>query len=146
MGNKTATTKTVDFIPEYGISGDFKKVTEYDFLKYNALIQPVIALLNMEKGSNTVIPDMGCKDTLLKFPFCEEDNIEQLVNELNSNLNKWSDVECTAKVDVSKSNWTTGDITLSIDIYSIPAPLKLSVNKNSASAQQIKIVPPSIFS
>lgn len=146
MSNKTATTKVVDFIPEFGISGDFKKITEYDFLKYNSLIIPIVTLLNMEKGSNTIIPDMGCKDILLQFPFCEEDNIEQLVNSLNTELNRWSEVNCSAYIDNKKTDWSTGDVTLAIDIFGIPAPLTVTVNKDKASAQQIKIVPPSIFS
>ena len=29
MANKT-TTKIIDFVPEFGLNGDFKKVSEYD--------------------------------------------------------------------------------------------------------------------
>jgi hypothetical protein len=140
----TPKTKTVDFIPEYGISGDYKKIVEYGFLEYNSLIMPVIALLFMDEGSNTLVPDMGIRDVLVQFPYSEEAEIEALVSKVNFGL-RYAPVPCTASIDTALTDWITGDVTLRIDITGIPAPLKVSVNKDTAAARTFKVIPPNSF-
>lgn len=137
--------KTVDFIPEYGLSGDYKKVSEYNFLEYNSLLMPVVAILFMEKGSNSLIPEMGARDIIAAFPFSTRDEADGLVEDINQQLTNWAAVGCSAYIDDSKSNWSDGDVTLKVDVTGIPAPLTISVNKSGASAKQFKIIPPSVF-
>lgn len=138
-------TKTVDFIPEYGINGDYKRIVEYGFLEYNSLIMPVIALLYMDEGSNSLIPDMGLRDTVIQFPFSDPTEADALVSKMNNEFNKWLDVQVTASIDDSSSDWNSGEITLRVDIMGIPAPLKVSVNRDNSSAKTFKIIPPSSF-
>ena len=139
-------TKTVDFIPEFGINGDFKKIVEYGFLEYNSLIMPVIALLYMDKGSNSLIPEMGLRDIIAQFPYSDDSEADALLNEVNAELARWTTVNCEASFDTSASNWDTGEITISIDITGIPAPLKVTVDKDSSKdGKTFKIVPPSVY-
>lgn len=141
----TSAIKTVDFIPEYGLSGDYKKVSEYSFLEYNSLLMPVIALLFMDKGSNSLIPEMGARDLIVQFPFSTRDEAESLVSEISQHLSTWASVTCTVHIDDTKSNWSEGEITLKVDVSGIPAPLTISVDKRGAQSKQFKIVPPSTF-
>ena len=141
----TSAVKTVDFIPEYGLSGDYKKVSEYNFLEYNSLLMPVVAILFMDKGSNSLIPEMGARDIIASFPFSTRDEADGLVEDINSQLTSWATVGCTAYIDDSKSNWAEGDVTLKVDVTGIPAPITIEVNKNGAKSKQFKIVPPSTF-
>jgi hypothetical protein len=144
MSTETKKTKVVDFVPEYGIGGDFKKIVEYGFLEYNSLILPVISLLFMDKGSNSLVPDMGLRDTIIKFPYSEENELDTILSELNAGF-KYAPVPVTASIDNSLTDWVTGEITLNIDITGIPAPMKVSVNKENSDARTFKIIPPSSF-
>lgn len=144
MSTETKKTKVVDFVPEYGIGGDFKKIVEYGFLEYNSLILPVISLLFMDKGSNSLVPDMGLRDTIIKFPYSEENELDTILSELNAGF-KYAPVPVTASIDNSLTDWVTGEITLNIDITGIPAPMKVSVNKENSDARTFKIIPPSAF-
>jgi len=138
-------TKTVDFIPEFGINGDFKRIVEYGFMEYNSLIVPVINLLYMDEGSNPLIPTMGLRDTIVKFPFSDPTEADSLISKINQEFNKWCTVSTTASIDESATNWDDGEFTLKIDITGIPAPIKVSVDKDSSKARTFKIVPPSSF-
>lgn len=136
-------TKTVDFIPEFGIKGDFKKVTEYGFLQYNTLILPVMALLFMDRGTNFFIPNMGLMDTLLEFPFSTKDEADALVDSINGQLETYCG-NTTARLS-DASDWDTGEVTLIVQISGIPNPIKVTVDRNSASKHQFKVVSPSTF-
>lgn len=138
-------TKTVDFIPEYGINGDYKRIVEYGFLEYNSLIMPVIALLYMDEGSNSLIPDMGLRDTVIQFPFSDQTEADALISKMNNEFSRWLDVQVTASIEDASSDWNSGEITLRVDIMGIPAPLKVSVNRDNSSAKTFKIIPPSSF-
>lgn len=142
---ETSAIKTVDFIPEYGLSGDYKRVSEYNFLEYNSLLLPVIAILFMDKGSNSLIPEMGARDIIASFPFSTRDEADGLVEDINLQLTNWATVSSSAYIDDSKSNWAEGDVTLKIDVTGIPAPITIEVDKNGAKSKQFKIVPPAIF-
>ena len=143
--NETTKTKIVDFVPEFGIDGDFKKIVEYGFLEYNSLIMPVINLLYMDEGSNSLIPTMGLRDTIVQFPFSDPTEADSLIAKMNQEFNKWCTVSTTALIDEGASNWSSGEIVIKIDITGIPAPIKVSVDKDSSKARTFKIVPPNSF-
>lgn len=143
--DNNAKTKTVDFIPEYGIDGDYKKTVEYGFLEYNSLITPVVNLMLMDEGSNSLIPDMGLRNTIVQFPFSDQAEADALISKMNNEFSKWCNIPVTATIDESSSNWDSGDITIKVDVNGIPAPIKLIVDKDSSNAKTFKIVPPSVY-
>lgn len=138
----TTKTKTVDFAPEYGLDGDFKKISEYDFFRFNSRLQPVLTLIYMEKGTNQLIPDMGLYEMFMKIPFTERPNFQDLINEIKRQLSTYSTENCTVSLG-SRTDWTIGDIYLNIDIEGVPAPLQVKVNKEAGGT--IKVAHPSLF-
>src|SRR5574344_252954 len=124
------TTKTVDFAPEYGLDGDFKKITEYDFFRFNSRLQPVLTLIYMEKGTNQLIPDMGLYDLFMKIPFCERPNFQALLNEITNQLGQYTTENCSVTLG-PRTDWDYGEIYLNIEITGVPAPLQVKVNKEA---------------
>ena len=106
---------------------------------------PVIALLYMDEGSNSLIPDMGLRDTVIQFPFSDQTEADALISKMNNEFSRWLDVQVTASIEDASSDWNSGEITLRVDIMGVPAPLKVSVNRDNSSAKTFKIIPPSSF-
>ena len=106
---------------------------------------PVINLLYMDEGSNSLIPTMGLRDTIVQFPFSDPTEADSLIAKMNQEFNKWCTVSTTALIDEGASNWSSGEIVIKIDITGIPAPIKVSVDKDSSKARTFKIVPPNSF-
>lgn len=134
--------KLADFIPEYGMTGDFKKISEYEFLQYNSIILPVVSILSMEKGTNQLLPDMGLRDELLKLPFSEISEINVVLANVTKQLSKYFSTPITCELG-SDSNLKEGDITIEFHVSGIPQPLKVMVNKDSNLDKNFRIVKPS---
>lgn len=140
------TTKTVDFAPEYGISGDYRKITEYDFAAINARLVPVITILLMEQGSNQLFPGMGARNILMQMPFSERGDVESIVSEVQNQLDRYSACACVVRIDDSKSDWISGEVYLGIEVDGVPGTLTLGANRDSVKEMQpFKISHPSIF-
>ena len=145
MANDTK-TKIVDIVPEFGLNGDYKKITEYEFIALNAKILPVITLCLMEQGSNQLMPDMGLRTILTTIPFTERAEIESVIKKINGQFETYINIPVKAYVDESKSNWAEGDICISIDITGVPGTLTLGINKdNIDDMQPFNIKHPAIF-
>jgi len=146
MAKKIEKTKTVDFIPEYGISGDFKKVTEYNFMNYNARLIPILVICLMDKGCNQLIPDMGLKDTILGLPFSDKHEAENIIREMQNQFSQYALINVNVYINDEKSDWEKGDITLSLDVDGVPGTVSLGVSKQSSNLYQpFNIQHPSIF-
>ena len=145
MSNKK-TTKIRDYVPEFGLNGDFKKVSEYDFIAYNSKILPVLILCFMEKGTDQLNPEMGSKDLFMQLPFTEKDNVNSLITKINDSICKFTNNSVRVYVNDEKTNWLTGEITVNIDITGVPGEISLGVNKNSVNSKQpFNIKQPSVF-
>ena len=79
MNNVNKKLKKADFVPVYNENSDFKKVSEYDLVKINSIIVPVMNIICMEKGSNQLFPNMGVKNILMSIPFKERDEIDAVL-------------------------------------------------------------------
>ena len=142
----STTIKTVDIVPEFGIDGDFKKISEYDFAAFNAKVLPVITLLLMEEGTNQLFPRMGLRTTLVKIPYSTRQEVTAILNEVQQQLDKYSGVSTSVSIDEDKSDWIEGSITIGIDISGVPGTLSIGVNKESSNEMQpFNISHPSIF-
>lgn len=98
MASYVGQIKLADYIPEYGMTGDFKKISEYEFLQYNSIILPVISILSMEKGTNQLIPDMGLRDELLKLPFSEITEISSVLSSISKQMTKYFSTPITCEL------------------------------------------------
>lgn len=145
MATKT-TTKIIDFVPEFGLNGDFKKVSEYDFMAYNAKVLPILILCFMEKGTNQLNPEMGVKDYFMQLPFTEKEQVDNLLYNINQDISNFTDSTVRIYINEEKTNWITGDVTVNIDIEGVPGEVSLSINKDSINSKQPFIIKqPSVF-
>jgi hypothetical protein len=128
----STTLKTVDFIPEYNILGDIKKVSEYDFAMQNTKVVSVMILLYMDVGSNVLIPDMGLRDVLTSLPFRELAEIYPVLESINSHILLYTGFSTKVYIDESDpfTNIETGEYMIRIDIEGVVAPLSIQINKS----------------
>lgn len=140
-------TKIVDIVPEFGLNGDYKKITEYDFVALNAKIFPVITLCLMEQGSNQLMPDMGLRNILCSIPFSERSEVESIVSgEISNQIKTYINTDVTVYIDENKSNWPEGEVYLAMDIAGVPGTLTIGVNKDKVNDMQpFNIKHPAIF-
>lgn len=139
-------TKIIDIVPEFGLDGDYKKITEYDFIALNAKIMPVISLCLMEQGSNQLMPDMGLRTVLTSVPFTERGEIDAIIDQINDQFKTYINVSAKAKIDETKTNWFDGDVYFAIDIDGVPGTLTLGVNKDNVDDMQpFNIKHPALF-
>ncbi len=139
-------TKVVDIVPEFGLNGDYKKITEYDFIALNAKILPVITLCLMEQGSNQLMPDMGLRNVLTSVPFTERDEINSIIGAINKQFETYINIPVKAQIDENKTNWVEGEVYFAIDISGVPGTLSLGINKDNVDEMQpFNIKHPAIF-
>jgi hypothetical protein len=126
------TVKTVDFIPEYSILGDIKKVSEYDFAMQNAKVVPVMALLYMDKGSNVLYPDMGLRDVLKSLPYREIGEIFSVLESIGSHIYLYTGLSVRVYIDEedSATNIDKGEYMIRIDIDGVAAPVRVQLDKS----------------
>jgi hypothetical protein len=126
------TVRTVDFIPEYSILGDIKKISEYDFAAQNARVFPVMALLYMDKGSNALYPEMGLRNVIKSLPYREMGEIYPALESINSHIYLYTGVSTRAYIDENDplTNLDKGEIMIRIDIEGVPAPLSVKVDRS----------------
>lgn len=137
-------SKIVDFAPEYSITGDFKKISEYDFLLLNSIILPVVAVCCMEKGSNQLYPEMGAKDYFMSLPYSERNEVSDILTDISAQISRYTNATCEVSVDESNTDWPTGNLVISLDISGVPNPIKMQVGKSS-TIKPFKTVGPDVF-
>ena len=81
--------KSVDFLPRRDIRGDLRKVSEYSIAVYNSLVNAVINMLTMEKGSNQLYPDMGCKEDLIAITYIPPDMAYDVLEGIKNTLTRY---------------------------------------------------------
>ena len=141
----TSALKVVDFTPEYALSGDFKKVSEYDFLLFNTKIAPVMAIIFMDKGSNQLVPDMGARDMLLEIPFTEQNEVYSIVQNVQDHVIEYTGISTRIYVDESNTDWSSGDVYICVEISGIPNPISVEVQRSGTDVSTFKVVNPSVF-
>jgi hypothetical protein len=126
------TVKTVDFIPEYNILGDIKKISEYDFSTQNAKIVPVLLLLYMDKGSNVLYPEMGLRTVIRSLPFREMGEIFSILESINSHIFLYTGLPTKVYIDDEDpfTNVDKGEYMIRIDIEGVVAPLKVQLDRS----------------
>jgi hypothetical protein len=126
------TVKTVDFIPQYDILGDIKKISEYDFAIENSRIIAVLTILFMEQGSNVLIPGMGLRETILSLPYKEMGDVYNTIDQINSHLVRYTGYSVRAYIDENNpaNDFTKGNLVLRIDVEGVLIPLDIGVDKS----------------
>ena len=104
MNNVNKKLKKADFIPVYNENSDFKKVSEYDLVKVNSIIVPVMNIICMEKGSNQLFPNMGVKNILMSIPFKERDEIDEVLYAVSSGITEYISSSVSVTLDQEKTN------------------------------------------
>jgi hypothetical protein len=124
--------KTVDFIPEYDILGDIKKVSEYNFAIENSIIIPIITILCMERGSNVLIPDMGLREVIISLPYKEMGEVYNTIEYINSHIFNYTGHTTRTYIDEADpaNDFKTGYLILRIDVEGVLSPLTLGVDKS----------------
>jgi hypothetical protein len=127
------TIRTVDFIPQYDILGDIKKVSEYDFSIYNAKIIPIITILCMERGSNVLVPDMGLREVLRSLPYREFGEMYPIIEGISNHLYFYTGYTVKAYIDEADplTDYQKGEFVIRIDVEGIPEPISVNVNKSN---------------
>ncbi len=136
-------TRTVDFIPEFGLDNDFKKITEYDFLQQNSIIVPLLTLINMDKGTNQLLPNMGLRDLLVSIPFSETSEVNSIISQINKQLQTY--IHHTCSCDITSVKNTTDEALITFNISGLPSPLQIVVDKNSSTSRGFRVVNSSVF-
>jgi hypothetical protein len=140
---ESTTIKTVDFIPQYDILGDIKKVSELDFSIQNAKIVPIVTILCMERGSNVLVPDMGLKEIIRSLPYNDIKDVYSILESINAHLTHYTGFQNRVYIDETdpKTDYKKGELVIRIDIEGVVDPLKVNVNK----ANTIFVRHPSLF-
>jgi hypothetical protein len=128
----STTVRTVDFIPEYNILGDIKKISEYDFATQNAKVVPVLILLYMDRGSNVLYPEMGLRDIILSLPYREVGEIFPVLESMNSHIFLYTGLSTKVYIDDDDpfTNIDKGEYMIRIDIEGVAAPLTVKIDRS----------------
>jgi hypothetical protein len=137
------TIRTVDFIPQYDILGDIKKVSELDISIQNARIIPIIIILCMERGSNVLFPEMGLRETLRSLPYSEMNEVYPVLESINAHLVHYTGNQTRVYIDENDplTDYQKGEFVIRIDVEGIIEPITVNVNK----ANTIIVKHPSLF-
>jgi hypothetical protein len=135
--------RVVDFIPQYDILGDIKKVSESDYSIQNIKVVAIAIILCTEAGSNVLLPDMGLRQVLKSILYQDATDIYQILDSMNSHIYRYSGYQTRVYIDEKDidTNVSKGEIAIRIDIEGVMEPLKVSMN----SANTIFIKHPSVF-
>ena len=133
MSTKVSDTiKTVDFVPEYSITGDIRKVSEYDFASYNSKLFPIFTILTMSKGTNQLYPGMGLRETMMTLSYCEEDELEGKFSVIATHLKTYTGLDVVVALDEENSDIANqGIAVIQIQVSGVPAPLVVTSNGKS---------------
>jgi hypothetical protein len=126
------TVKTVDFIPNYDILGDIRKISEYDFAIENSKIIPILTILCMEKGANVLFPDMGLRELIISLPYREIDEAYTVIEQIAGHILYYTGFTIRASIDEDDPNndFIKGNLILRIDVEGLLAPLRIQVDKS----------------
>jgi hypothetical protein len=123
----------VDFIPQYNMVGDIKKVSEYNFALQNSRILPILVLICMERGSNVLYPDMGIHEVFKSLPFKEMSEVYATLETINGHIFQYTGITTRVYIDEAdpQTDFIKGILVLRIDIEGVVAPLTISVDKRN---------------
>lgn len=139
---RNVTIKTVDFLPEFSVTGDLKKVTEYDILEKQSKIIPIYNNIVMEKGSCQLFPNIGLREEILALSFMEESEVLPQLSYIESILKQTTSVSLSIVVDDNNTNYTTGDLSFQIIVEGLADPLMVTTRRSGL----LRVVHPSLFS
>ena len=128
MNNVNKKLKKADFICVYNENSDFKKVSEYDLVKVNSIIVPVMNIICMEKGSNQLFPNMGVKNILMSIPFKERDEIDEVLYAVSSGITEYISSSVSVTLDQEKTNFVTGEVAINVEMEGVPISLSIQTN------------------
>jgi len=136
----TATIKKVDFVPKLTVVGDVKKVSEYNIAEYSSIINSILTILMMEKGSNQLFPEMGCKEDLMDLYYTETINIQTTLDKIQTNIKTYTnqDVYVDSKIDPKNPDL----VHITISVMGLPGKTILEYDK---STKYIRIQDPKTF-
>lgn len=145
LKDRNETTKTVDFLPVYSITGDIRKVSENDFANYNTKIFPIVSILQIEKGSNQLYPDMGALELVQSIKYSEISEAQRIVQDIVAHINYYTGLNVTGELIIPESNESVENKTVEmrLNIPGIPAPIDVQYDKKDNGI--IKIRHPSMF-
>jgi hypothetical protein len=138
-----SSVRVVDFIPQYDILGDIKKVSESDYTIQNIKVVAIAIILCTEAGSNVLLPEMGLRQVLKSLLYQDATDIYQILDSMNSHLYKYSGYQTRAYIneDDPDTNISQGEVAVRIDIEGVMEPLEVNINK----ANTIIVKHPSVF-
>ena len=100
----------------------------------------------MEKGTNQLNPEMGVKDYFMQLPFTEKSDVNSLLTKINDNITNFTNSTVKLYVNENKTNWSTGEVTINLDIEGVPGEVSIGVNKDSVNSKQpFTVKQPSVF-
>jgi len=121
--------KKVDFVPKLTVMGDIKKISEYNIAEYSSIINSVITVITMEKGSNQLFPDMGCKEQLMRLYYTEITDIQSTLDVIQANVKQFTNQEIYIDSEVDSKD--TDLVHISITIMGLPGKTILEYNKST---------------
>ena len=134
--------KTVDILPEYGLDGDFKQISEYDILKRNLKINNVINLINMETGSCQILPQMGARNLFMELTYSTQEEVLDTLKSIKKQIETYAKVSADVVVNESETDWDAGTLVVSIIIDNLESPITVNVNRRSGF---MNVVSPNVF-
>ena len=138
--------KTVDFLPVFTITGDIRKVSEEDAQIYNTKIFPVVSLLQIERGTNQLFPDMGCLELIQSIKYSDINEANIIVSEIVHHINIYTNFNVTGELKIPEGDTSVENkiVEFQLNIPGLPAPLLVRYD-NSEKGGIIKIKHPSLF-
>jgi hypothetical protein len=140
---KLSSVRVVDFVPQYDIFGDIKKVSESNYSIQNLKVVAIVILLYTESGSNVLMPEMGLREVLLSIPYQDINETYRTMDIINSHIRAYTGYQTRAYIDENdpNTNIARGEISIRIDIEGIIEPLEVNVDKSHT----IFVKHPSLF-
>ena len=115
----------VDFIPKISSTGDFKKITDYSILTANNKVSTLMNFLEMIRGRNSVFPEFGGYQELLKIPYSED------ADAVSARISNAISTQLTFQVKVDYELNSDGDmISLTLTVEGLPQNIKMDVERN----------------
>lgn len=128
----------VDIIPDIH-NNDVKKVKDYNLVKFNQVILGILNQLQMERGTMTDFPGVGCLNDLLSLFFAED--IGHIQYNIRENLQYYQGYNIN--LEFFREDVNSKEINISISIDDVPNfRFSADLIKNK---QSVKIVNPEIL-
>ena len=132
--------KTVDFIPQVDLSGDFTKYSDRSIARMNSRVASLMNILQMEQGTHPEYPDMGAKNILLELYNSERVRGTAAIHEIESMSKKFLNLDVAIEYTMNKQNPEL--VELSLTVNSLPGKVRFDVVNRS---QEIRIMNPKLI-